>query len=197
MPHDPTAEQVIEEWAAMVERLYGTATPTASTNPAMSAPPTKPQPTCCPATAASSTRPLHGKEGVSVRVRKRALQSAAPRRFCIQVYLRIRQRAVGMEPFMELSRRESANAEARCGPEPRANAKAPLAPPCRTERPVSRCSAERGGACFNLDPPLRALPATRPPASTATASDCPSSAPSPSPTTPRSPRTRGRRVASR
>jgi hypothetical protein len=64
MPHDPTAEQVIEEWAAMVERLYGTATPTASTDPAMSAPPTKPQPTCCPATAASSTRPLHGKEGV-------------------------------------------------------------------------------------------------------------------------------------
>jgi hypothetical protein len=62
MPHDPTAEQVIEEWAAMVERLYGTATPTASTDPAMSAPPTKPQPTCCPATAASSTRPLHGKE---------------------------------------------------------------------------------------------------------------------------------------
>jgi len=48
----------------MVERLYGTATPTASTDPAMSAPPTKPQPTCCPATAASSTRPLHGKEGV-------------------------------------------------------------------------------------------------------------------------------------
>jgi hypothetical protein len=44
MPHDPTAEQVIEEWAAMVERLYGTATPTASTDPAMSAPPTKPQP---------------------------------------------------------------------------------------------------------------------------------------------------------
>ena len=37
MPHDPTA---IEEWAAMVERLYGTATPTASTDPAMSAPPT-------------------------------------------------------------------------------------------------------------------------------------------------------------
>jgi hypothetical protein len=64
MLHDPTAEQVIEEWAAMVERLYGTATPTASTDPAMSAPPTKPQPTCCPATAASSTRPLHGKEGV-------------------------------------------------------------------------------------------------------------------------------------
>jgi hypothetical protein len=48
----------------MVERLYGTATPTASTDPAMSAPPTKPQPTCCPATAASSTRPHHGKEGV-------------------------------------------------------------------------------------------------------------------------------------
>jgi hypothetical protein len=49
----------------MVERLYGTATPTASTDPAMSAPPTKPQPTCCPATAASSTRPLHGKDGVA------------------------------------------------------------------------------------------------------------------------------------
>jgi hypothetical protein len=26
--------RVIEEWAAMVERLYGTATPTASTDPA-------------------------------------------------------------------------------------------------------------------------------------------------------------------
>jgi hypothetical protein len=33
MPHDPTAEQVIEEWAAMVERLYGTATPTPAPTP--------------------------------------------------------------------------------------------------------------------------------------------------------------------
>src|SRR6266705_3180561 len=34
MPHDPTAAQVIAEWAAMIERLYGTATPTGSTDSA-------------------------------------------------------------------------------------------------------------------------------------------------------------------
>jgi hypothetical protein len=82
MPHDPTAEQVIEEWAAMVERLYGTATPTGSTDPAMSAPPTKPQQTCCrprrpPPHAPSMVRvvPLRGMEGVTSLAPQREVES--------------------------------------------------------------------------------------------------------------------------
>jgi hypothetical protein len=44
----------------------------------------------------------HGKEGVSVRVRKRLCKSAARRRFLVQIIVLRLERAVDMEPFMEL-----------------------------------------------------------------------------------------------
>jgi hypothetical protein len=50
-----------------------------------------------------------GKEGSTVRVHQRALQNAARRRFCVQVDLLVVHRAMGMEPVMELSRREVPN----------------------------------------------------------------------------------------
>ena len=57
--------------------------------------------------ASVSCIPLLGtrddKEGSTVRVRQRACKSAARRRFCVQIDLLRIERAVGMEPFMELS----------------------------------------------------------------------------------------------
>jgi hypothetical protein len=45
--------------------------------------------------------------GSTVRVRQRALQKRRNRRFLVQTDLLRVERAVGMEPFMELSRRRS------------------------------------------------------------------------------------------
>jgi hypothetical protein len=44
------------------------------------------------------------RRGSTVRVRQRALKSAARRRFLVQIDLLRVDRAVGMEPFMELWR---------------------------------------------------------------------------------------------
>src|SRR5579862_3078441 len=46
------------------------------------------------------------RRGSTVRVRQRALQNPRSRGFFVQRDLQAQQRAVGMEPFMELSRRE-------------------------------------------------------------------------------------------
>jgi hypothetical protein len=47
------------------------------------------------------------KRGSTVRVRQRALQKPAKRRFFSRVHLRDPQRAVGMEPVMEPAGREA------------------------------------------------------------------------------------------
>jgi hypothetical protein len=92
----------------MVEHLYGTATPTASTDPRDERAANEAAATCRPATAASSTRPLHGKEGGRRFESGRGLcKSAGNRRFLVQADLLVVERAVGMEPFMELSRRRT------------------------------------------------------------------------------------------
>ena len=51
------------------------------------------------------------RRGSTVRVRQRALQkrrTSALSRFLVQIHLLLVERAVGMEPFMELSRRDGA-----------------------------------------------------------------------------------------
>jgi hypothetical protein len=52
------------------------------------------------------------RRGSTVRARQRALQSAAGRRFLVQDNLLVVERAVDMEPFMELPRSERRRAEA-------------------------------------------------------------------------------------
>ena len=49
------------------------------------------------------------RRGSTVRVRQRALQKPRTSGFCVQADLQVGPYAVGMEPFMELSRRERAS----------------------------------------------------------------------------------------